>query len=47
MLWSINAPEKLYLGSSCKEARERLKEKKLDIENGLTTSWTQEVRSVT
>ena len=34
MLWSTKAPEKLYLGSSCREARERLREHKLDIENG-------------
>ena len=31
---SMQAPEKLYLGSSCREARERLKKHKLDIKNG-------------
>ena len=30
----MKAPEKLYLWSTCREARERLKKHKLDIKNG-------------
>ena len=33
LLWSSKAPQKIYLGSCCREPRERLREHKYDIEN--------------
>ena len=33
MLWNSKAPEKIYLGSCCREPRERLREHKYNIEN--------------